>query len=92
MNSAIKEQIMQITIDVPETLPKERVWQRIKELEERLQHEALVFETLNTEEPGPSVSHDPWANPDIDLPSVDTGRADFSINHDQYIYGTPHTS
>ena len=44
--------------------------------------------------PGQNLSnaidqHDPWCNPDIDLPSVDTGIADLALNHDHYLYGTP---
>ncbi len=34
-------------------------------------------------------NNDPWSNPDAELPSVDTGIPDFSINHDHYLYGTP---
>ncbi|EDN66929.1 hypothetical protein BGP_2382 [Beggiatoa sp. PS] len=32
--------------------------------------------------------NDPWANPNIALPSIDTGITDFASNHDHYLYGT----
>jgi hypothetical protein len=27
---------------------------------------------------------DPWANPDLPMPSVDTGIHDLALNHDHY--------
>ncbi len=33
-------------------------------------------------------SNDPWDNPNLDLPSVNTGITDFAYNHDHYLYGT----
>ncbi len=32
--------------------------------------------------------NDPWANPNLALPSIDTGITDFAHNHDHYLYGT----
>jgi len=32
--------------------------------------------------------NDPWVNPGLDLPSIDTGITDFAYNHDHYLYGT----
>jgi hypothetical protein len=32
--------------------------------------------------------NDPWDNPNLNLPSVDTGITDFAHNHDHYLYGT----
>jgi hypothetical protein len=32
--------------------------------------------------------NDPWANPNLALPSIDTGITDFAYNHDHYLYGT----
>ena len=37
---------MQMTIDVPDTLPQERIKQRIQELEQSLINEALFFHFL----------------------------------------------
>ena len=83
---------MQVTIDVPDSLPKERLQQRIKELEGSLREEAHFLEALKQGGQTPLPRDDPWTNPDIELPSVDTGIEDFSINHDHYLYGTPKTS
>jgi len=30
--------------------------------------------------------NDPWSNPNIALPSVDTGITDFARQHDHYLY------
>lgn len=84
-----EDKSMQITIDVPDTLPQTRVRQRIKELEESLQEEAKFLESLKTMVNNISKKNDPWTHPDVDLPSVDTEIEDFSINHDHYLYGTP---
>ena len=35
------------------------------------------------------ASEDPWSNPDLRIPSIDTGRVDGSVRHDHYIYGVP---
>lgn len=33
-------------------------------------------------------STDPWENPNIALPSIDTGITDFARHHDHYLYNT----
>ncbi|MCP4695713.1 MAG: hypothetical protein GY862_02520 [Gammaproteobacteria bacterium] len=33
--------------------------------------------------------NDPWSNPDIEIPSGNSGIGDLAINHDHYLYGTP---
>ena len=30
--------------------------------------------------------NDPWSNPNVTLPSVDTGITDFARQHDHYLY------
>lgn len=75
---------MQITINVPDTLPQERLKQRIKELEQSLITEAKFFAVFSKQQ---TAIDDPWTNPDISLPSTDTGIEDFAINHDHYLYG-----
>jgi hypothetical protein len=30
--------------------------------------------------------NDPWTNPNLDLPGVDTGITNFAYNHDHYLY------
>jgi len=75
---------MQMTINVPDTLPQERIKQRIQELEQSLINEALFFSFFAKQQ---TVMDDPWTNPDSALPSVDTGIKDFSIHHDHYLYG-----
>ena len=79
---------MQMTIEVPDNLPKDVILERIRDIEEKLKKESEVLEfkeTISQKE----ENSDPWTNPDIDIPSVDTGREDGSINHDHYLYGTP---
>jgi hypothetical protein len=39
-------------------------------------------------EPTENESTDPWANPNLTLPSIDTGISDFARHHDHYLYGT----
>ncbi len=78
---------MQITIDVPDSLPKEILKQKITEIEAALKKEA---ETIKKEQKGAGTSNiDPWDAMDIEAIAVDTGRTDGSVNHDQYIYGMP---
>jgi len=75
---------MQITINVPDTLPEERLKQRIKELEQSLITEAKFFAVFSKQQ---AATDDPWTTPDVSLPATDTGIEDFSINHDHYLYG-----
>lgn len=74
---------MQMTINVPDSLPQERIKQRIQELEQSLINKATFFSFFAKQQ---TVINDPWTNPDSALPSVDTGIADFSIHHDHYLY------
>lgn len=76
---------MQITIEVPELLPQVRIRQRIKELEESLVAEAQFFAELKNVGKKLADSDDPWSNPATELPCVDTGIEDFSLNHDYYL-------
>jgi len=77
---------MLITINIPDTLPGEKLRQRISEIEKIFGYDATIFEaTKKTEKK--SEKDDPWSNPDAELPSVDTGIEDLSINHDRYLYG-----
>ncbi len=75
---------MQITINVPDTLPQERLKQRITELEQSLINEAKFFTLFLKQH---TEIDDPWTNPEIALPTTDTGIEDFAINHDHYLYG-----
>jgi hypothetical protein len=75
---------MQITINVPDTLPQERLKQRIKELEQSLVIEAKFFAIFSQQQ---AILDDPWINPGVALPAIDTGIEDFAINHDRYLYG-----
>ncbi|NOQ34385.1 MAG: hypothetical protein GQ569_00635 [Methylococcaceae bacterium] len=78
---------MQITIDAPDTLPTERIKQRIKELEQSLQLEAQFFENFVNTKQTAINNNDPWTNAAINLPTVDTEIEDFALNHDHYLYG-----
>lgn len=75
---------MQMTINVPDTLPQERLKQRIAELEQSLIMEARFLAVFSTQQ---TTVDDPWTNPNITLPSIDTDIEDFAINHDHYLYG-----
>ena len=33
--------------------------------------------------------NDPWSNPNIEIPTGNSGIGDLAINHDHYLYGTP---
>ncbi len=76
---------MQITINVPDTLPHERLKQRIRELEQSLINEAKFFVGFSKKQT--VINDDPWTNTNVALPSVDTGIEDFAANHDHYLYG-----
>ncbi len=77
---------MQVTIEVPDNLPADRLQQRIEEIENSLKKEAVALQKENNPV---SESDDPWDTLDIEAIAVDTGRTDGSVNHDHYIYGTP---
>jgi hypothetical protein len=83
---------MLITIKVPDNLPQKRLRQQIRNMEERLRKEAEHLEAEKIAKYESSQSNEPWTNPDMELPSVDTGIEDFSISHDHYLYGTPKIS
>jgi hypothetical protein len=80
---------MQAIIEVPDGLPKELIAKRIKEIEERLKKDAESMKMKNTVHNIFTGNSDPWTNPSIDIPAIDTDREDGSINHDYYIYGIP---
>ncbi len=73
---------MKVTIEIPDNLPQECLQQKIKEIE------AKFYKTTEDLEDEATGSNDPWTNPEIELPSVDTKIEDLSINHDHYLYGT----
>jgi len=77
---------MQVTIEVPDILPLDRLQQRIKEIEAGFKKEAESLQKANEWD---ESDIDPWDALDIEAIAVDTGRTDGSINHDHYIYGTP---
>jgi hypothetical protein len=81
---------MQMSIQVPDNLPAQRIYQRIRELEESLKEEAKFINALTGKvQASESAADDPWANPNTELPMTDAGIADFALNHDHYLYGTP---
>jgi hypothetical protein len=79
---------MQITLTLPDNLTLSQIQQHIQSLQnDSWQPELRIFSHQNL---GNAIDqHDPWCNPDIDLPSVDTGIADLALHHDHYLYGTP---
>lgn len=78
---------MNVTIKIPDNFPKNKIQEAIEEIEKNLTYEVEATEQEKSK--SNELSDDPWANPDIDLPSVDTGIEDLSINHDYYLYGIP---
>jgi len=82
---------MLITINVPDNLPLQRLQQRIKEIETSLREEASFLAAVLKKNEH-NIGEDPWSDPDVELPSVDTGIEDFAVNHDHYLYGTPKIS
>ncbi len=79
---------MQMSIRVPDNLPAQRIQQRIRESEESLQEEANFINALSKK----TQTTDLWDNPNLDYPAIDTGIADFALNHDHYLYNTPKRS
>jgi len=80
---------MQLTIELPDHLATQL--QTIPNFNEFVAK--LVTQSLSKNEPinhssTDNVTNDPWSNPNIDLPSTDTGIADFAHQHDHYLYGT----
>ena len=59
---------MQLTINVPDTLPQERLTQIVKEVELRLINEAKSLVGFSKKQTASFVSDDPWINPNVDLP------------------------
>ncbi|OQW90389.1 MAG: hypothetical protein BWK78_07120 [Thiotrichaceae bacterium IS1] len=79
---------MQITLTLPDNLPLSEIYQPIQSLQNDGRQPEL--RTSLRQNLGNAIEPpDPWCNPDIDLPSVDTGIADLALHHDHYLYGTP---
>lgn len=81
---------MQLTINVSDMLPNDKLKILISEIEKLLAKEGISFKidkkTFILKE------DDPWDNLDIEEIAVDTGIEDFAENHDYYLYGTPKRS
>lgn len=81
---------MQLSINVSDMLPNDKLKSLISEIEKLLAKEGISFKIekkttiLNDD--------DPWDNLDIEEIAVDTGIEDFAENHDHYLYGTPKRS
>ncbi len=78
---------MQLTIELPDHLATEL--QTIPNFNEFVAK--LVTQSLSNKTPvkeSYNVENDPWSNPDVDLPSINTGISDFARHHDHYLYGT----
>ncbi|MFQ5456093.1 MAG: hypothetical protein ACE5EA_07825 [Nitrospirota bacterium] len=83
------ENDMHMTINIPDSLPREKVLKKIKEIEEVFAKEAKFLERKQENAIEKAQSADPWDNLNIDKISVDTGIEDFAENHDHYLYGNP---
>jgi hypothetical protein len=78
---------MQITLTLPDNLPLSLIQQQIQSLLNDHWQSELKFSSQTVDTTAVDLQ-DPWCNPDIDLPSVDTGIADLALRHDYYLYGT----
>jgi len=79
---------MKVSIELPGNISKERLLQKIDEIEANLKKDARSLEMVNDKMDKIVQKADPWTNSEIELPSVDTKIEDLSINHDHYLYGT----
>ncbi len=79
---------MQITINIPDNLPLERIQQYILDLEAKFKREV---ESIQVTENAKQIENDPWIEflENIDQYAVKTGIEDFAKNHDHYLYGVP---
>ena len=78
---------MQLTIELPDHLATKL--QAIPNFNEFVT--MLVTQSLSNKTPTKelyNVENDPWSNPNIDLPSINTGISDFAQHHDHYLYGS----
>ena len=74
---------MQLTINLPDLLSKEKTSQLIREIENILLSEGISYEII----PQSSIEDDSWDNLNISEIAIDTGIEDFAENHDYYLYG-----
>ncbi len=74
---------MQLTINVSEIVPNEKIVRLITKIEEIFVKEGVSCEVRKKM----PAYDDPWDNLDIDEIAVDTGIKDFAENHDHYLYG-----
>lgn len=73
---------MQFIVNVPDLLPKDKILQFIKKVEDFFSKEGITVEVKSEE-----IIYDPWDNLNINEIAVDTGIEDFAENHDHYLYG-----
>jgi hypothetical protein len=71
---------MQLTIDLPNICPGEKITQLLERIEQIFIKENVPFEIKTAL----SVESDSWDDFDIEEISVDAGIADFAQNHDSY--------
>ena len=79
---------MQLTIQIPDNLPSQRAFQRIRELEDSLREEARFFDSVLGKAKERKELNDPWNDPGSEVPAIDTGIEDFALHHDHYLYGS----
>lgn len=80
---------MKIIIEAPDQLPQDIVRRQVKAMEEKLKKDVASYSKGKDTSKETTVDGDPWANPEIEIASIDTGRDDGSVNHDHYLYGSP---
>lgn len=87
-----KDSMQTAIINIPDGVPSKVAQEAITKVELELKKIAETVESEPKEKELSSINDDPWSNPDIELPSVDTGIPDLAENHDHYLYGTPKRS
>lgn len=63
----------------------EHALQQIAEKEGKNLPEIIIVAVQQFIQQYHATYNDPWANPDLELPSVDTGITDFARNHDYHL-------
>lgn len=77
----------QLTLQITDTRLEQSL-QQIAQKEGKKMSDIAIIAIQQFIQQYDATHHDPWANPDLDLPMVDTGITDFARNHDHYLYGT----
>jgi hypothetical protein len=76
---------MQITINIPDTMPSDKIGHIVSDLKKTLSTEGIPMEIRDDNRP----EMDSWNQLDIEAIASDAGVEDLAKNHDHYLYGLP---